>query len=910
MRVRSRPPLSLADPEPVSVKRPEADAGDVGPETSPSEPVETDAEPVVAAHEPASEFGPEPEAVAPEVVDANPTVAPAVEAEPVHHQMSYRLRSASAAPLQFSPIPPVAAPEPEISSAAEQAPDMELEQAVEEILEPAPVPADPQTPATAAPRRRSAADKDRSRKGKSKADRANGGVLGTLLNPYFAAGIAAALWAGGVCAYAFGYQQGWGAFNYEPFRFAVLALLALAPIPLLFGAALLMRRSSALALETRRAYALSQAMTAPAVHAATETVDLVRMLREEIAQATAAAERARAELTAMRAAMNEQTSELNQACTRAVTSAGSAADQLGVERERMLEVGETLDRQAATVSASMDNQFHMVRDAAELAQAQLREAESALAARAADLAAAAGEAQDAARLASDDLARQTLRLETAGAGVAEQIRSVEEGLSQQRASMVQEAYQLRADQEAFSALVESQRAQMVEVLSTARTASSELGDVSSRSAAALNDMVQAAAQHFRELAAASDGERGAFESAVRERFEQFVALAAAARDEIVETSQRGLMAMRTSAEEMRRAADDAAEAARLRVDGLGEAAFEAGRRADQAFDARMATARRLVEESASVVEAAGARTAEKIETDVKAMAAAIAEIEDALSQIDGRAARLPEEAKARIDEIRAAVADGLNALSAATRKVAEETEAADAAFHDRVKRNYDMLTEAVRLMGVVSGEGPSPIRRAEPPEGHAQVPHASQPVAESGAEPNPDEPLTFSLRGRIRPPRQEPEGVRSLFETPSPRPEAEGWSWRDVLGGLDPDARAAAADDEAAATRLIEEIRRLGVDPQALLPRSRVEEAAGAWQRRDPDAARQVVRRVAPAAVRRISRRVITDRTLRALAERYVSAFQARLAAEQGGEPALIALLGSEGGRSFLLIDAAVGDLG
>jgi 3-oxoacyl-[acyl-carrier protein] reductase len=40
---------------------------------------------------------------------------------------------------------------------------------------------------------------------------------------------------------------------------------------------------------------------------------------------------------------------------------------------------------------------------------------------------------DAARAAADDLARQTLRLETAGTGVAEQIQSVEEGLSQQRA---------------------------------------------------------------------------------------------------------------------------------------------------------------------------------------------------------------------------------------------------------------------------------------------------------------------------------------------------------------------------------------------------------------------------------------------------------------------------------------------
>jgi hypothetical protein len=93
-----------------------------------------------------------------------------------------------------------------------------------------------------------------------------------------------------------------------------------------------------------------------------------------------------------------------------------------------------------------------------------------------------------------------------------------------------------------------------------------------------------------------------------------------------------------------------------------------------------------------------------------------------------------------------------------------------------------------------------------------------------------------------------------------------------------------------------------------LLPKSRVEEATVAWARGDADSARQVVRRVAPAAVRRISRRVITDRTLRALAERYVAGYQAKLVADGGAQAA--SLLASEAGRSFLLIDAALRELG
>jgi len=102
----------------------------------------------------------------------------------------------------------------------------------------------------------------------------------------------------------------------------------------------------------------------------------------------------------------------------------------------------------------------------------------------------------------------------------------------------------------------------------------------------------------------------------------------------------------------------------------------------------------------------------------------------------------------------------------------------------------------------------------------------------------------------------------------------------------------------------------MGVDPNALLPRSRVEEAAAAFAGRDPDRARQIVRRVAPAAVRSVSRRVMSDPELRSDAERYVRAFAGRLSAEaRGGPTAVLAALATDAGRAFMLLDAAVGDL-
>ena len=51
----------------------------------------------------------------------------------------------------------------------------------------------------------------------------------------------------------------------------------------------------------------------------------------------------------------------------------------------------------------------------------------------------------------------------------------------------------------------------------------------------------------------------------------------------------------------------------------------------------------------------------------------------------------------------------------------------------------------------------------------------------------------------------------------------------------------------------------MGIDPAALLPKGRIEEIAAAVQTGDAAGAREVVRTLAPAAIRRIARRLISD---------------------------------------------------
>ena len=728
---------------------------------------------------------------------------------------------------------------------------------------------------------------------------------------YLVAGIAAALWIGGVAALA-AFEIGSGSVDLNPLRIAVYVLIALAPAGLAIMLAHAVRQGAGLAAETRRARDLSEALIAPTALAAQRTGEVLQTLRMDIDQASLAAERARNDMALLREALAQETTRLNEAAETAGRTARRLTEQLGGERDQMQTLGIALDKQATGVLDAVERQSRMVVDASDLAQTQLREAEAALAARAADLAAAAGEAQDAARVAADDLARQTIRLENAGSGVAEQIQSVEEGLGQQRAALVTAAYALRTDQEDFSAQVESQRAQLTEQLSAARSAAGDLGDTATRSTETVKDLVEAAADQFKALIEMSQREADGFDAATKVALDRFEALAANARDALVEETRRALAALQATAEDSRIAAGEAADQAQLRADRLGEAMFEAAQKADAAADSRLESARRIVTESGALLEQSGDRALEKLQHTVERMDAALARIDEAIGDLDDRAGRLPEEARKRVEEVRNTVEEGLAALSAASQKAAADTEALDAGFQERVRRNYDMLTEAVRLMGVVSGESPTSRRRdagtlSEPEPVRAS---RSEPRAEPRSEPRVDD-KGFGLRGRLK-----------LEPTPgSPAPNRP-LDWADLVDDpqsdtpldLDTPVMPTGGGDgdlEVLSERIVAAIRRMGVDPNALLPRSRVEEAARALTDRDPDRARQIVRRVAPAAVRSVSRRVLTDPDLRADAEAYVRAFSRDVAAHAavGDGPAVLGRLTSDGGRAFMLLDAAVGDL-
>jgi hypothetical protein len=913
-------------------------------------------------------------------------------------------------PLVFTDL---SGPEPSTAEAA-AAPAVAADPAVEALLDPAPeapaldAPAAEPIAAPIAPRRTAAERKA------AKPPRDDEPAFAR--HAYVVAVLAALVWAGGLAAFVAGFQTQFGAFEYSPIQWVVIGLLAILPATFMLLSAFALRQGAKLAGETRRARALADDLAVPAALAADQTGGALEAMRREIEKASEAARAAREPIAALREALTAESRRLSEAAIQAQATGRLLTETLGRERTALNEMAGSLQLQAADAAEALARQAKIVADASDLAQAQLEEAQASLTARAADLAVAAGDARHAAQVATQAIGEQIAHVETTSATAGERLHALVGTLVTEREQLSSLAYTVRADQEDLSARFETQRAQLAEAAEDARSGAQALSDASDLGAEALRNLIVSAAEEVRRLAETAHREQMDLDAQAREAVSLFSGVVAEERAQIEAQTRAAINDLAAAAEEARRAAAEhvemAAEAARAhadaarvgldrvgedvasKIDSLGEAAFAAAQKADQVFDNRIAVARRMIEQSAQVLEETGDRSVQRIEQGLASARASLSDMDGFLAEIDKRMAALPEEARTQAAAVREAVEAGVGDLTAAARRAAAETQAIDAAFQERVRRNYEVLSDAVRLMGRVAGAAevsrpaapvaaPAPTspalktaapvirnpvepeqaeravmperiaaaagdrairvslsdaqpattaRTAQPPPAEVVRPAAlTDPFADLMApEPARDAPAArradpagaAGLRPRLKlTPAPEPAApVQVQAQAPSPAaprqaapsaaPQAsDEWTWKGLLTSMD---EPASDDDEAMADRMISEIGLLGIDAGALLPRARIDEIAAALQAGDASGAREVVRRLAPAAIRRLSRRVLTDKVLRTEADRYVRRYEELLqdSARKDREGYMMAaLLGSDPGRAFLLLDAAVGDL-
>ncbi|HJV42820.1 polar localization protein TipN [Caulobacter sp.] len=729
----------------------------------------------------------------------------------------------------------------------------------------------------------------------------------------------AALWALAPIAFAFGYARGVPAFQIDGFAFTVFASLAIGPALLTLLGAYLLRQATAVSDELRRTRTMTDRLVSPAALAAAGATSAVEAMRQGVDEAAEAAQRAREHIISLRQALAEETARLAEAAADSARMANQLAQGLSHERTAMETLSQSLDARSTAVVDAIGSQARMVAEASDLAETQLREAEATLAARAADLAAAAAEASDAARVGAEDLSRQIARLETAGVGVGDQVSAVEKTLAAQRAALAEVSQALRSEQEDFAAEAETRTAQLTEFVAYTRVGATELSDTAAMGAEILRGLISSAADQFREMADGAKARQDALAEEAKKTLEMIGDVAESQRTLLEEELKAAMEAMSQAALKAGEGVEARVEAARSRVDQLNEIAFAAGQKADAVFESRMEEARDIIEHSAQMVEQAGARTSQKLADSVQAARGTLDELETMLAEIGKRTADLPAEALLKAAEVRVSIEQGVEHLMNAVRRTAEETAAIDQAFQERVRRNYEMLSEAA---GAVTAAGISTVtaRAASPtaPKGRVAPPPA---VAPAAPPPLPDfddaEPPTDRRRLKLTPTATDEE-FRSVFEQANnrgaasapPEPEGQGgWSWRNLLSGIE----NSSPGDAALGEKLAAEITAMGIDPHALLPRGRVDEIAAALQTRDAAGAREVVKRLAPAAIRRLVRRLFSDAALKSNAERFLKRYATMIeeAAGQDREGFLMAaLLSSDAGRAYLLLDAASVDLG
>ncbi len=902
--------------------------------------------------------------------------AAAVPLEPAPRPLPFRAPERTSAAQSRPPLDP--APETADGAADGEddrfdAEDFDFEA---EAARAAPVSTHPQ--AAAAPRRRASVPR-------RTAPAAAGDGLARAAYPL--AALAALAWAGGFGALVY-LSAGGRAPTATPAVAAATGMVAVLPVLFIGLFAHALRQGARLAAEARAARALSDDLVAPAALAAVQAGGVVEAVRAEIDRAAAAADDALSRLSALGEAVAREGRRVQDAADAADQAARTVGERMEAERAGLAALSGRLELQSADLADAAERQVRRMAEVSETAGAQVREAGAALAARAVDLAAAAEAADRAAAAAGAGLSRGMEQVDAAGGRVAGTLDRLGAELAGERDRLAGLAEALRADQDDAEVRAETLRARTLADTQAARAGAEAADAAAAETVETLRRLISETETHVRDLAETARVEHQAVDGHARAALATYVEHAAAERAALEEQTRgaldgfaqaadaaRGAVAGRLEA--LRGQAAELGDLVRGRMDDLAQASFDAGRQADQAFDARTTAARRAVEEVAGAMEAAGAHARERLESGLEDARSAMAGLGALVAEVDERMAALPEEARQRADALRRAVEAGMEALTAAARRAAEETQAVDAAFQDRVRRNYATLGEAVRLMSAMA-ETAEAARRAPPaapvlptpapaspavslepprpepprlePAPSARPVTATRLAAAAWAEarqaapasaaagppvqaPSPPEPRAAEvaafapaatgaaaseplLRPRLKlAPTEEDEAMRRLFDPPSApapspaagraaEPEKDGWSWRDLLSTVDDEP----VDEEGLGERLAAEVAAMGVDADALLPAGRADELAEAWKRGGAAGAAELVRRMAPAAVRRLSRRAAADRVLGAQIDHYLRRAGARAgeaARRPDAEAALRALFSQPAGRTHLLLAAA-----
>lgn len=738
---------------------------------------------------------------------------------------------------------------------------------------------------------------------------------------YPIAGLASLLWVGSLIAFVLGFQSRIGPFDFDPFIIGVFALIGMGPIGFVFFAAYALIQGDRFGEETRRTQTLADHMITPAAIAIGDTGVLLTGIRAEIDAAAAAAKLAQEEIGVLGRVLATETQRLIEAAANSTKSAHEMSGSLAQERQALEAMTKTLDDQVGRINDAVSRQARLVVDSAEVADTQIRDAESALAARTSDLSAAANEAAATARMASDGIGKEVERLKDAGVNFNEQVHFVQDGLAKQVAVLNEASQGLRNDQEQLDAALVTRRSQLSDLISQSREAAEAVDQTAREAGQQIERLSQISKERADELNEAARSHRSALASAAIESLGAITDASGRHKDLLLQQTQHLIDAMNMAAEQAQNSAQSQIAAANSHLAQMTEAAYGAGQQAEAMFAARLADARNLIDQSVRLAEEAGARSAEQLSRNLGSTRDAVNQFADLLADFEHRIGALPNEAarqaQAASERLAEGIASGIAHMAEAAKKAAEETLAVDARFQDRVRRNYQSLGEAVRQLEQVASVTKATIaaQAAAKDRTAASFIAPTPPLQRPSSAVRPalaPEPVEASRqRLRLTPTEGDAE-LSTVFDRTSqraPAPKDDQVSWKDLLTSIDDKPM----DDDQLADLMVQEGRGMQLDSQNVLPRPRIDEIAASINAGDLKGARNRVKRMAGPAVQQLARRLASNPSLANKVRRFVSRQTAVLAgaASRDRDGFLTAtLLANEQGRMFLLMDAALSELG
>lgn len=771
------------------------------------------------------------------------------------------------------------------------------------------------------------------------------------LGTYLLAALASALWIGGLLAFAVGFQSQLGVFAFDPFTLAVFGFLALAPVGLIGFSAFAFNQGARFAREAERAKRFADDLTRPVSDAGMTTGSVVTSIRSAIDGASDAASRVHMELTTLREGLAEETRRLLEAANESVRTTQHITQVMSEEREALGRVAQALDHQADRVVDNVERQARMVAEASDLAETQLREAEATLTARAADLTTAASDANHNTQLAGTGLEIQIVRLETASRLVKDQMSDADLGLDRQRNQLSATIDTLKFERERFEQVFTERQDQLASLVSQSLDAAQSVTRSVTDASQQFDSLSETSQDRADALSEAARQHRAAIASAAVDSLSALTDASLRHRDMLLAETQYMIQMMVQAADEARLAAEDQMANVRGQLDQLGEASFTAGQQAEAMFEARLNEARSLIEQSARLAEEAGSRSSEQLTEGLVSTRAVVSEFAELLASLEARMAKLPQDTARQAQIVTSSLSQGLvqgiEDLTHAARRAAEDSQTFDVEFQDRVRRNYEALGLAVMQLESMGKRRPAtaappmPVRPraplSTPLSASLARPVAGRPVmrapVEAPVKPEPSAPAAPPLatrpwasleeslpRTRLKlTPTAEPTMAPAPTPTPRPAPDPEPeladdspegsdqWTWKQLLTALEDDF----VEDEQLGPTLAQEIQTMKIDTQSLLPRVSVEQIAALINTGDYDAALERVNALAQNSIRRLAKRLQSDKGLMTKAERFVE-IQSNIiveAASRDKEGFLMpTLLSNELGRAYLLYAAALAE--